>query len=90
MNAAWQRLKGLALQRQGKLFGAAEVQRFNRYRARAGCRAGARARKTREPPGAGPAAAPPALDSCRKWLPGCLRPVGTWTRLSAGLRKRSS
>ncbi|MGH0189005.1 UNVERIFIED_CONTAM: hypothetical protein FKN15_032871 [Acipenser sinensis] len=29
-NAAWQRLKGLALQRQGKLFGAAEVQRFNR------------------------------------------------------------
>uniref|UniRef100_A0A8C5VTD7 Spectrin alpha chain, non-erythrocytic 1 n=1 Tax=Microcebus murinus TaxID=30608 RepID=A0A8C5VTD7_MICMU len=33
VNAAWQRLKGLALQRQGKLFGAAEVQRFNRYRA---------------------------------------------------------
>lgn len=32
VNAAWQRLKGLALQRQGKLFGAAEVQRFNRYR----------------------------------------------------------
>lgn len=31
VNAAWQRLKGLALQRQGKLFGAAEVQRFNRY-----------------------------------------------------------
>ncbi|XP_033851124.1 spectrin alpha chain, non-erythrocytic 1-like isoform X3 [Acipenser ruthenus] len=30
VNAAWQRLKGLALQRQGKLFGAAEVQRFNR------------------------------------------------------------
>lgn len=34
VNAAWQRLKGLALQRQGKLFGAAEVQRFNRYRAK--------------------------------------------------------
>uniref|UniRef100_A0A8D2M9F4 Spectrin alpha chain, non-erythrocytic 1 n=4 Tax=Passeriformes TaxID=9126 RepID=A0A8D2M9F4_ZONAL len=31
VNASWQRLKGLALQRQGKLFGAAEVQRFNRY-----------------------------------------------------------
>ncbi|XP_051492286.1 spectrin alpha chain, non-erythrocytic 1 isoform X3 [Apus apus] len=30
VNASWQRLKGLALQRQGKLFGAAEVQRFNR------------------------------------------------------------
>ncbi|XP_063288681.1 spectrin alpha chain, non-erythrocytic 1 isoform X6 [Pelobates fuscus] len=30
VNTAWQRLKGLALQRQGKLFGAAEVQRFNR------------------------------------------------------------
>ncbi|XP_015281943.1 PREDICTED: spectrin alpha chain, non-erythrocytic 1 [Gekko japonicus] len=30
INASWQRLKGLALQRQGKLFGAAEVQRFNR------------------------------------------------------------
>ncbi|XP_073496311.1 spectrin alpha chain, non-erythrocytic 1 isoform X4 [Phyllobates terribilis] len=30
VNANWQRLKGLALQRQGKLFGAAEVQRFNR------------------------------------------------------------
>uniref|UniRef100_A0A673AKM1 Spectrin alpha chain, non-erythrocytic 1 n=1 Tax=Sphaeramia orbicularis TaxID=375764 RepID=A0A673AKM1_9TELE len=30
VNAAWQRLKGLAQQRQGKLFGAAEVQRFNR------------------------------------------------------------
>uniref|UniRef100_A0A8C5A923 Spectrin alpha, non-erythrocytic 1 n=1 Tax=Gadus morhua TaxID=8049 RepID=A0A8C5A923_GADMO len=30
VNAAWQRLKGLALQRQGRLFGAAEVQRFNR------------------------------------------------------------
>ncbi|CAO2598255.1 Spectrin alpha chain, non-erythrocytic 1 [Lemmus lemmus] len=29
VNAAWQRLKGLALQRQGKLFGAAEVQCFN-------------------------------------------------------------
>lgn len=37
VNAAWQRLKGLALQRQGKLFGAAEVQRFNRYQARVGC-----------------------------------------------------
>ncbi|KAL4689789.1 hypothetical protein H8959_012580 [Pygathrix nigripes] len=34
VNAAWQRLKGLALQRQGKLFGAAEVQRFNRCQAR--------------------------------------------------------
>lgn len=34
VNAAWQRLKGLALQRQGKLFGAAEVQRFNRYHSR--------------------------------------------------------
>lgn len=31
VNSAWQRLKGLALQRQGKLFGAAEVQRFNRW-----------------------------------------------------------
>lgn len=31
VNAAWQRLKGLAQQRQGKLFGAAEVQRFNRW-----------------------------------------------------------
>ncbi|XP_040260711.1 spectrin alpha chain, non-erythrocytic 1 isoform X4 [Bufo bufo] len=30
VNTNWQRLKGLALQRQGKLFGAAEVQRFNR------------------------------------------------------------
>lgn len=30
VNAAWQRLKGLALQRQGKLLGASEVQRFNR------------------------------------------------------------
>uniref|UniRef100_A0A670YZN1 Spectrin alpha chain, non-erythrocytic 1 n=1 Tax=Pseudonaja textilis TaxID=8673 RepID=A0A670YZN1_PSETE len=30
VNTSWQRLKGLALQRQGKLFGAAEVQRFNR------------------------------------------------------------
>uniref|UniRef100_A0A8C2X3M8 Spectrin alpha chain, non-erythrocytic 1 n=1 Tax=Cyclopterus lumpus TaxID=8103 RepID=A0A8C2X3M8_CYCLU len=30
VNAAWQRLKGFAQQRQGKLFGAAEVQRFNR------------------------------------------------------------
>ncbi|KAK2499565.1 hypothetical protein MC885_005835 [Smutsia gigantea] len=30
VNAAWPRLKGLALQRQGKLSGAAEVQRFNR------------------------------------------------------------
>ncbi|CAO2597867.1 Spectrin alpha chain, non-erythrocytic 1 [Lemmus lemmus] len=30
VNAAWQRLKGLALHRQGKLFGTAEVQRFNR------------------------------------------------------------
>ncbi|XP_069465276.1 spectrin alpha chain, non-erythrocytic 1 isoform X7 [Ambystoma mexicanum] len=30
VNAGWQRLKGLALSRQGKLFGAAEVQRFNR------------------------------------------------------------
>lgn len=36
VNAAWQRLKGLALQRQGKLFGAAEVQRFNRYQPRVG------------------------------------------------------
>lgn len=36
VNAAWQRLKGLALQRQGKLFGAAEVQRFNRYHTRGG------------------------------------------------------
>lgn len=33
VNAAWQRLKGLAQQRQGRLFGAAEVQRFNRWRA---------------------------------------------------------
>lgn len=31
VNTAWQRLKGLSQQRQGKLFGAAEVQRFNRY-----------------------------------------------------------
>lgn len=30
VNAAWQRLKGLAQQRQAKLFGSAEVQRFNR------------------------------------------------------------
>ncbi|XP_024120554.1 spectrin alpha chain, non-erythrocytic 1 isoform X3 [Oryzias melastigma] len=30
VNSAWQRLKGLALQRQAKLFGSAEVQRFNR------------------------------------------------------------
>uniref|UniRef100_A0A8C9TFL8 Spectrin alpha, non-erythrocytic 1 n=1 Tax=Scleropages formosus TaxID=113540 RepID=A0A8C9TFL8_SCLFO len=30
VNAAWQRLKDLARQRQGKLFGSAEVQRFNR------------------------------------------------------------
>ncbi|XP_040180668.1 spectrin alpha chain, non-erythrocytic 1 isoform X1 [Rana temporaria] len=30
VNTRWQRLKGLAQQRQGKLFGAAEVQRFNR------------------------------------------------------------
>lgn len=30
VNSAWQRLKGLAQQRQAKLFGAAEVQRFNR------------------------------------------------------------
>lgn len=30
VNTAWQRLKGLAQQRQSKLFGAAEVQRFNR------------------------------------------------------------
>ncbi|KAK0146701.1 Spectrin alpha chain, non-erythrocytic 1 [Merluccius polli] len=30
VNVAWQRLKGLAQQRQGRLFGAAEVQRFNR------------------------------------------------------------
>uniref|UniRef100_A0AAQ5ZRE4 Spectrin alpha chain, non-erythrocytic 1 n=1 Tax=Amphiprion ocellaris TaxID=80972 RepID=A0AAQ5ZRE4_AMPOC len=30
VNTAWQHLKGLAQQRQGKLFGAAEVQRFNR------------------------------------------------------------
>ncbi|XP_072287916.1 spectrin alpha chain, non-erythrocytic 1 isoform X3 [Pyxicephalus adspersus] len=30
VNTSWQRLKGLAQQRQGKLFGAAEVQRFNR------------------------------------------------------------
>ncbi|KAG8447987.1 hypothetical protein GDO86_015185 [Hymenochirus boettgeri] len=30
VNASWQRLKGLALQRQGRLFGSAEVQRFNR------------------------------------------------------------
>ncbi|XP_036385628.1 spectrin alpha chain, non-erythrocytic 1-like isoform X3 [Megalops cyprinoides] len=30
VNAAWQRLKGLSQQRQGKLFGSAEVQRFNR------------------------------------------------------------
>uniref|UniRef100_A0A8C2BS88 Spectrin alpha, non-erythrocytic 1 n=1 Tax=Cyprinus carpio TaxID=7962 RepID=A0A8C2BS88_CYPCA len=30
VNAAWQRLMGLAQQRQGKLFGAADVQRFNR------------------------------------------------------------
>ncbi|XP_063792528.1 spectrin alpha chain, non-erythrocytic 1 isoform X5 [Pseudophryne corroboree] len=30
VNNSWQRLKGLAQQRQGKLFGAAEVQRFNR------------------------------------------------------------
>uniref|UniRef100_A0A665WIH7 Spectrin alpha chain, non-erythrocytic 1 n=1 Tax=Echeneis naucrates TaxID=173247 RepID=A0A665WIH7_ECHNA len=30
VNDAWQRLKGLAQQRQAKLFGAAEVQRFNR------------------------------------------------------------
>ncbi|XP_048876599.1 spectrin alpha chain, non-erythrocytic 1-like isoform X2 [Brienomyrus brachyistius] len=30
VNVAWQRLKGLAQQRQGKLFGASEVQRFNR------------------------------------------------------------
>ncbi|KAJ8384905.1 hypothetical protein AAFF_G00197130 [Aldrovandia affinis] len=30
VNAAWQRLKGLAQQRQGKLYGASEVQRFNR------------------------------------------------------------
>lgn len=37
VNAAWQRLKGLALQRQGKLFGAAEVQRFNRYQAEGAC-----------------------------------------------------
>lgn len=47
VNAAWQRLKGLALQRQGKLFGAAEVQRFNRYRAGAGSRAQASARRGR-------------------------------------------
>lgn len=31
VNGAWQRLKGLAQQRQGRLFGAAEVQRFNRW-----------------------------------------------------------
>ena len=31
VNAAWQRPPGLAQQRQGRLFGAAEVQRFNRY-----------------------------------------------------------
>uniref|UniRef100_A0A3P9IJC5 Spectrin alpha chain, non-erythrocytic 1 n=1 Tax=Oryzias latipes TaxID=8090 RepID=A0A3P9IJC5_ORYLA len=30
VNSAWQRLKGLAQQRQAKLFGSAEVQRFNR------------------------------------------------------------
>ncbi|XP_077478046.1 spectrin alpha chain, non-erythrocytic 1 isoform X5 [Stigmatopora argus] len=30
VDAAWRRLKDLAQQRQGKLFGAAEVQRFNR------------------------------------------------------------
>lgn len=30
VNAAWQRLKGLSQQRQAKLFGSAEVQRFNR------------------------------------------------------------
>lgn len=30
VNAAWQHLKDLAQQRQAKLFGAAEVQRFNR------------------------------------------------------------
>lgn len=47
VNAAWQRLKGLALQRQGKLFGAAEVQRFNRYRAGAGSRAQVSARRGR-------------------------------------------
>lgn len=47
VNAAWQRLKGLALQRQGKLFGAAEVQRFNRYRAGAGSRARVSARRGR-------------------------------------------
>lgn len=47
VNAAWQRLKGLALQRQGKLFGAAEVQRFNRYRAGAGSQAQASARRGR-------------------------------------------
>ncbi|XP_078606069.1 spectrin alpha chain, non-erythrocytic 1-like isoform X29 [Branchiostoma floridae x Branchiostoma japonicum] len=30
VNAAWQRLKQLSLERQEKLFGAAEIQRFNR------------------------------------------------------------
>ncbi|KAL4609564.1 spectrin alpha chain, non-erythrocytic 1-like isoform X10 [Arapaima gigas] len=30
VNTAWQRLRDLAQQRQGKLFGSAEVQRFNR------------------------------------------------------------
>ena len=30
MNEAWQRLKNLSLQRQEKLFGAHEIQRFNR------------------------------------------------------------
>lgn len=33
VNTAWQHLKGLAQQRQAKLFGAAEVQRFNRLAA---------------------------------------------------------
>lgn len=31
LNEAWERLKGLSLRRQEKLFGAHEIQHFNRY-----------------------------------------------------------
>lgn len=102
VNAAWQRLKGLALQRQGKLFGAAEVQRFNRYHAggRSGDRAStgrSRIRPVRTGRGGGSRSRlgrpGPWCRSSRRsylWVTWCPYSVGTWMRLSAGLRKRSS
>lgn len=81
VNAAWQRLKGLAQQRQGRLFGAAEVQRFNRCRAPPRQQSAAAADLWKQ--GGGSSS---LLCVCVCGV----APAGTWMRPSAGSRRRSS